>query len=101
MRSTDEQHAVVEAVRTGKPIKAKAYAGAGRTSTLRLAADALEWNRVRLAGDFRFRQGDDAKLTMPAEDKRLFYVGATRAKQLLDTSDVHRDIQRVFLDAGV
>lgn len=64
-------------------------------------AKGLEWDRVRLAGDFRFRQGDDGKLTMPAEEKRLFYVGATRAKQLLDTSEVHRDIQRVFLDAGV
>ncbi|WP_020201351.1 3'-5' exonuclease [Cupriavidus sp. WS] len=40
MNPTEEQDAVVEAVKAGGPVKVKAYAGAGKTSTLRLAAEA-------------------------------------------------------------
>src|SRR5258708_33072247 len=37
-KPTDEQIAVVDAVRAGDDLKIKAYAGAGKTSTLRLIA---------------------------------------------------------------
>ncbi|MCY1208324.1 hypothetical protein D9M68_139770 [compost metagenome] len=40
MVPTEEQAAVVDAVKAGGPLKVKAYAGAGKTSTLRLAAEA-------------------------------------------------------------
>ena len=44
-KPTAEQHAVVEAVLGGGDLKIKAYAGAGKTSTLRLIADHLAGNR--------------------------------------------------------
>jgi hypothetical protein len=40
-KPTPEQHAVVDAVLGGSDLKVKAYAGAGKTSTLRLVADRL------------------------------------------------------------
>jgi hypothetical protein len=40
-KPTAEQHAVVDAVLGGGDVKIKAYAGAGKTSTLRLIADHL------------------------------------------------------------
>ncbi|SPS02609.1 hypothetical protein CBM2634_U20014 [Cupriavidus taiwanensis] len=40
MTPTDEQERVVEAVCAGGALKVKAYAGAGKTSTLRMAAEA-------------------------------------------------------------
>ncbi|SOY74059.1 hypothetical protein CBM2633_P90037 [Cupriavidus taiwanensis] len=40
MTPTAEQECVVEAVRAGGAVKVKAYAGAGKTSTLRMAAEA-------------------------------------------------------------
>src|SRR5260370_28087902 len=40
-KPTPEQHAVVDAVLGGADLKIKAYAGAGKTSTLRLIADRL------------------------------------------------------------
>jgi hypothetical protein len=40
MTPTTEQEQVVETVRGGGPVKVKAYAGAGKTSTLRMAAEA-------------------------------------------------------------
>lgn len=40
MTPTAEQEQVVEAVRAGGAVKVKAYAGAGKTSTLRMAAES-------------------------------------------------------------
>lgn len=40
MTPTTEQEQVVEAVRAGGAVKVKAYAGAGKTSTLRMAAES-------------------------------------------------------------
>ena len=40
-KPTAEQHAVVDAVLGGGDLKIKAYAGAGKTSTLRLVANHL------------------------------------------------------------
>jgi hypothetical protein len=44
-KPTAEQYAVVDAVLGGGDLKIKAYAGAGKTSTLRLIADQLARNR--------------------------------------------------------
>jgi hypothetical protein len=44
-KPTPEQHAVVDAVLGGGDLKIKAYAGAGKTSTLRLIADRLTGRR--------------------------------------------------------
>src|SRR5260370_12705795 len=44
-KPTAEQHAVVDAVLGGGDLKIKAYAGAGKTSTLRLIGDHLPRNR--------------------------------------------------------
>jgi hypothetical protein len=44
-KPTPEQHAVVDAVLGGGDLKIKAYAGAGKTSTLRLVADRLAGRR--------------------------------------------------------
>ncbi|WP_354678336.1 3'-5' exonuclease [Cupriavidus plantarum] len=38
---------------------------------------------------------------MTAEEKRLLYVAMTRAKQLLDVSEIRRDLYTMFRDAGV
>ncbi|MEQ1594692.1 MAG: UvrD-helicase domain-containing protein [Casimicrobium sp.] len=46
-------------------------------------AKGREWNRVRLASDFRIASDDPGQLGLP-EELRLFYVAATRAKQLLE-----------------
>ncbi len=44
-KPTTEQHAVVGAVLGGGDLKIKAYAGAGKTSTLRLISDHLAGKR--------------------------------------------------------
>lgn len=64
-------------------------------------AKGLEWERVQLAGDFKFKTGDDGKLTMAPEEMRLLYVAMTRAKRLLDVSEIRRDLYTMFREAGV
>lgn len=64
-------------------------------------AKGLEWGRVRLAGDFKFKNGDDGKMTMTPEEMRLIYVAMTRAKHLLDVSEIRRDLYTMFREAGV
>ncbi|QET04037.1 ATP-dependent helicase (plasmid) [Cupriavidus pauculus] len=64
-------------------------------------AKGLEWDRVQLAGDFKFKHGEDGKMTMAAEEMRLLYVAMTRARHLLDVSEIRRDLYTMFRDAGV
>lgn len=64
-------------------------------------AKGLEWDAVRLAGDFKFKTDDEGDLTMTPEEKRLLYVAMTRAKRVLDISEIRRDLYTVFRDAGV
>ncbi|MCY1208323.1 hypothetical protein D9M68_139780 [compost metagenome] len=64
-------------------------------------AKGLEWERVLLAGDFKFKTGDDGKLTMAPEEMRLLYVAMTRVKRLLDVSENRRDLYTMFREAGV
>ncbi|WP_243736988.1 3'-5' exonuclease [Cupriavidus sp. L7L] len=64
-------------------------------------AKGLEWERVQLAGDLKFKTGDDGELTMAPEEMRLLYVAMTRAKHLLDVSEIRRDLYTMFREAGV
>jgi superfamily I DNA/RNA helicase len=63
-------------------------------------AKGLEWNRVRVAGDFRFKTEDDGRVTMTEEEKRLLYVALTRGRQLLDVSELRNNLLKVFESAG-
>jgi hypothetical protein len=61
-------------------------------------AKGLEWNRVKVCGDFRFRTEDDGRTTMTDEEKRLLYVGLTRARYEMDVSELRNDLLKVFRD---
>jgi superfamily I DNA/RNA helicase len=63
-------------------------------------AKGLEWNRVRVAGDFRFKTEDDGRVTMTDEEKRLLYVALTRGQQLLDVSGLRNNLLKVLESAG-
>jgi hypothetical protein len=58
-------------------------------------AKGLEWNRVRVTGDFRFKD-DEGRVTMTDEEKRLLYVGLTRARDLMDVSELKPDLMKLF-----
>ncbi|WGS55045.1 ATP-binding domain-containing protein (plasmid) [Paraburkholderia sp. D15] len=62
-------------------------------------AKGLEWDRVRVAGDFRFRNEDDGRTTLADDEARLAYVALTRARVLLDVSELKHDLLKVFEDA--
>jgi len=64
-------------------------------------AKGLEWDGVRLAGDFRFKTDDGGDKTMSPEEMRLLYVAMTRAKRELDISEIRTDLYTMFRDAGV
>ena len=55
---------------------------------------------MQLAGDFKFKQ-DEGRLTMTPEEMRLLYVAMTRAKHVLDVSEIRRDLYTMFREAGV
>lgn len=63
-------------------------------------AKGLEWNRVKVSGDFRFKTDDDGRTTLTDEEKRLLYVGLTRARNEMDVSDLRSDLLKVFKDAA-
>jgi superfamily I DNA/RNA helicase len=58
-------------------------------------AKGLEWNRVKVAGDFRFKTEDDGRTTLADDEKRLLYVALTRARRLLDLSELRADLLKV------
>ena len=64
-------------------------------------AKGLEFDSVYLAGDFKFKTGEEGETTMTAEEKRLLYVAMTRAKHVLNVSEIRRDLYAMFRDAGV
>jgi hypothetical protein len=63
-------------------------------------AKGLEWDRVKVCGDFRFKTEDDGRTTLTDEEKRLLYVGLTRARNEMDVSELRNDLLKVFKDAA-
>jgi UvrD-like helicase family protein len=63
-------------------------------------AKGLEWDRVKVSGDFRFKTEDDGRTTMTDEEKRLLYVGLTRARREMDVADLRNDLLKVFRDTA-
>jgi superfamily I DNA/RNA helicase len=62
-------------------------------------AKGLEWDRVKVAGDFRFKPEDDGRISMADDEKRLLYVALTRARRLLELSELRADLLKMFLDS--
>ncbi|SAL65175.1 UvrD-helicase domain-containing protein [Caballeronia humi] len=58
-------------------------------------AKGLEWKRVRVVNDFRFKMMD-GRLTMDEDELRLLYVALTRAQHVLDISDLRDQLLRLF-----
>ncbi|RQM43887.1 ATP-dependent helicase [Paraburkholderia bannensis] len=57
-------------------------------------AKGLEWKRVRVANDFRFRGADGSPV--PDDDEiRLLYVAITRAQHVLDISAMRDELVRL------
>ncbi|WP_321818299.1 MULTISPECIES: UvrD-helicase domain-containing protein [unclassified Paraburkholderia] len=57
-------------------------------------AKGLEWKRVRVANDFRFRGADGSPV--PDDDEiRLLYVALTRAQHVLDISEMRDELVRL------
>jgi superfamily I DNA/RNA helicase len=50
-------------------------------------AKGLEWDRVKVCGDFRFKIDDEGRTTLIDEEKRLLYVALTRARTEMDVSE--------------
>jgi hypothetical protein len=63
-------------------------------------AKGLEWDRVKVAGDFGFKTEDDGRISMADDEKRLLYVALTRARRLLELSELRADVLQMFLDAA-
>ncbi|MFM0304601.1 3'-5' exonuclease [Paraburkholderia sediminicola] len=62
-------------------------------------AKGLEWDRVKVTGDFRFRTEDDGRTTLAEDETRRLYVALTRARRLLDVSELKCEMLRVFKDS--
>jgi superfamily I DNA/RNA helicase len=60
----------------------------------------LEWDRMRVTGDFRFKTEDDRRTTIVEDEKRLLYVALSRARRLLDVSELRNDLLKVFECSG-
>jgi hypothetical protein len=78
MRPTDEQLLAVEKFRSGRPLKIAAFAGAGKTSTLKMLAEARQTKGVYLA--FNRSIAAEAKAKFPRNvDCRTTHAIAFRA----------------------
>jgi UvrD-like helicase C-terminal domain/UvrD/REP helicase N-terminal domain len=55
----------------------------------------LQWKRVKVTNDFRFKTVD-GRMTLDEDEMRLLYVAVTRAQHLLDISDLREDLLRLF-----
>jgi hypothetical protein len=58
-------------------------------------AKGLEWKRVKVANDFRFKTVD-GRLTLDEDELRLLYVAVTRAQHVLDISELREELLRLF-----
>lgn len=62
-------------------------------------AKGLEWNRVRIANNFRFRGADGSPV--PDDDElRLLYVAITRAQHVLDIYAIRDELMRLVATHG-
>ncbi|WP_345816678.1 ATP-binding domain-containing protein (plasmid) [Paraburkholderia sp. PREW-6R] len=59
-------------------------------------AKGLEWKRVKVVNDFLFKYVD-GRLTLDDDELRLLYVAFTRARHLLDVSDLRDDLLRLLV----
>lgn len=64
LQATEEQRLAVEKFATGRPLKIIAFAGAGKTTTLKLLADSRQTRGIYLA--FNKAIADEARETFPA-----------------------------------
>jgi hypothetical protein len=55
----------------------------------------LEWKRVKVTNDFRFKTVD-GRLTLDEDEMRLLYVAVTRARHVLDVSELCEELLRLF-----
>ncbi len=58
-------------------------------------AKGLQWKRVKVANDFRFKTVD-GRLTLDEDEMRLLYVAVTRAQHVLDISELRDELLRLF-----
>ncbi|EIF32075.1 DNA/RNA helicase, superfamily I [Burkholderia sp. Ch1-1] len=58
-------------------------------------AKGLEWKRVKVANDFRFKT-IDGRLMLEQDEMRLLYVAVTRARHVLDISELREELIRLF-----
>jgi hypothetical protein len=58
-------------------------------------AKGLQWKRVKVANDFRFKTVDGC-LTLDEDEMRLLYVAVTRAQHVLDISELREELLRLF-----
>jgi hypothetical protein len=61
-------------------------------------AKGLQWKRVKVANDFRFKTVD-GHLTLDEDEMRLLYVAVTRAQHVLDISDLREELLRLFINS--
>jgi hypothetical protein len=55
----------------------------------------LEWKRVKVTNDFRFKF-ENGRLTLDDDELRLLYVAVTRARHVLDISDLREELLRLL-----
>jgi len=59
-------------------------------------AKGLQWKRVKVTNDFRFKN-IDGRLTLEEDEMRLLYVALTRAQHVMDVSELRDDLLRIFV----
>jgi hypothetical protein len=62
-------------------------------------AKGLQWKRVKVTNDFRFKT-IDGRLTLDEDEMRLLYVALTRAQHVMDVSELRDDLLRLFKTRG-
>ncbi|WP_438396953.1 UvrD-helicase domain-containing protein [Caballeronia sp. DA-9] len=58
-------------------------------------AKGLQWKRVKITNDFRFKN-NDGRLMLEEDETRLLYVALTRAQHVMDVSELRDDLLRIF-----
>jgi hypothetical protein len=58
-------------------------------------AKGLQWKRVKVTNDFRFKF-DEGHLTLDDDEMRLLYVAVTRAQHVLDIAEMRDELLRIL-----